>query len=92
MKVGALLAEAEKDINMCLLTVLPSTAQVDQQASGEFLEKIKAQRHHILDKFIHYAVDRNVPMYTKMVADISLADGIINDIKNYPSRISISAS
>ena len=85
MKVGSLLAEAEKDINMCLLTVLPSTAQVDQQVSGEFLEKIKAQRHHILDRFIHYAVDRNVPMYTKMVADLSLADGIINDIKNDPN-------
>jgi basic amino acid/polyamine antiporter, APA family len=82
MKVGSLLAEAEKDLNMCLLTVLPSTAQVDQQASGEFLEKIKAQRHHILDKFIHYAVDRNVPMYTKMVADVTMADGVINEIKN----------
>ena len=82
MKVGSLLAEAEKDLNMCLLTVLPSTAQVDQQTSGDFLEKIKAQRHHILDKFIHYAVDRNVPMYTKMVADITMADGVINEIKN----------
>ena len=82
MRVGSLLAEAEKDLNMCLLTVLPSTAQVDQQASGEFLEKIKTQRHAILDKFIHYAVDRNVPMYTKMVADVTMADGVINEIKN----------
>jgi L-asparagine transporter-like permease/nucleotide-binding universal stress UspA family protein len=85
MKVGSLLAEAEKDLNMCLLTVLPSTAQVDQQASGDFLEKIKAQRHAILDKFIHYAVDRNVPMYTKMVADVTMADGVINEIKNDPN-------
>jgi len=85
MKVGSLLAEAEKDLNMCLLTVLPSTAQVDQQATGDFLEKIKAQRHHILDKFIHYAVDRNVPMYTKMVADVTMADGIINEIRNDPN-------
>ncbi len=82
MKVGSLLAEAEKDLNMCLLTVLPSTAQVDQQASGGFLDRIKAQRHAILDKFIHYAVDRNVPMYTKMVADVTMADGVINEIKN----------
>lgn len=82
IKVGSLLAESEKDMNMCLLTVLPSTAQVDQQTSGEFLEKIKAQRHTILEKFIHYAVDRNVPMYTKMVTDITMADGVINEIKN----------
>ena len=82
MRVGSLLAEAEKDLNMCLLTVLPSTAQVDQQASGDFIDKIKTQRHAILDKFIHYAVDRNVPMYTKMVADVTMADGVINEIKN----------
>ena len=85
MKVGSLLAEAEKDLNMCLLTVLPSTAQVDQQASGDFVDKIRAQRHAILDKFIHYAVDRNVPMYTKMVADVTMADGIINEIRNDPN-------
>ena len=85
MKVGSLLAEAEKDLNMCLLTVLPSTAQVDQQATGDFVERIRAQRHAILDKFIHYAVDRNVPMYTKMVADVSMADGVINEIRNDPN-------
>jgi APA family basic amino acid/polyamine antiporter len=82
MNVGSLLAEAEKDLNMCLLTVLPSTAHVEQKDSGDFLEKIKVQRHAILDKFIHYAVDRNVPMYTKMIADATMADGVINEIKN----------
>ncbi|RJQ43175.1 MAG: amino acid permease [Anaerolineaceae bacterium] len=82
LKVGSLLAEAEKDMNMCLLTVLPTTAQMDQQISGDFLEKIKSQRHAVLEKFIHYAVDRNVPMYTKMVTDLTFEDGIINEIKN----------
>jgi basic amino acid/polyamine antiporter, APA family len=82
MKVGSLLAEAEKDLNMCILTVLPSSAPVDQNNSGNFLEKIREQRHAILDKFIHYAVDRNVPMYTKMIADASMADGVINEIEN----------
>lgn len=82
LKVGTLLAEAEKDLNMCLLTVLPTTAQTDQQISGDYVEKIKVQRHAVLEKFIHYAVDRNVPMYTKMVSDLSFEDGIINEIKN----------
>jgi len=82
LKVGTLLAESEKDLNMCLLTVLPTTAQTDQQISGDYVEKIKVQRHAVLEKFIHYAVDRNVPMYTKMVSDLSFEDGIINEIKN----------
>ena len=82
MKVGSILAEAEKDLNMCLLTVLPSTMNVDQKNSGVYLEKLKTQRHAILDRFIHYAVDRNVPMYTKMIADVTMADGVMNEIKN----------
>lgn len=82
MKVGSLLAEAEKDTNMCLLSVLPSSIHADSEESNEHLEKIREQRHVILNHFIHYAVDRNVPMYTKMVTDITMADGIINEIKN----------
>ncbi len=82
MKVGSLLAEAEKDTNMCLLTVFHGSIQVDAENSNEYLEKIREQRHAILKHFIHYAVDRNVPMYTKMISDITMADGIINEIKN----------
>ncbi|MBG0784474.1 MAG: amino acid permease [Anaerolineaceae bacterium] len=82
MKIGTVLAEAKKNLNMCLLLVVPKSAQVDQEAGEQFLDSIRAQRRAVLDKFIHYAVDRNVPMYTKMITDTSLADGIINEIKN----------
>jgi nucleotide-binding universal stress UspA family protein len=82
MKVGSLLAETEKDTNMCLLTVLPSSLQMDATDSDAYLEKLKEQRHAILHRFIHYAVDRNVPMYTKMISDASITDGIIHEIEN----------
>lgn len=82
MKVGALLAEAEKDLNMCLLTVLPASVNLDSKGSETYIEKIKSQRHTTLEKFIHYAVDRNVPMYTKMITDATLVDGIIHEIRN----------
>ena len=82
MQIGTVLAEAEQDLNMCLLSILPKNAQVDTQSNGQFLDSFKSQRQSILEKFIHYAVERNVPLYTKMIADDSLADGIINEIKN----------
>jgi amino acid transporter/nucleotide-binding universal stress UspA family protein len=82
MKVGALLAEAEKDLNMCLLTVLPASVNLDSKGSETYIEKIKSQRHTTLEKFIHYAVDRNVPMYTKMITDATMVDGIIHEIRN----------
>jgi len=82
LEVGSLLAEAEKDTNLCLLTVLPGSLVVDFENSKDYLEKVRAQRHAVLNRFIHYAVDRNVPMYTKMLSDVTMADGIINEIKN----------
>jgi amino acid transporter/nucleotide-binding universal stress UspA family protein len=85
MKLGALMAESEKDLNMCALTVVPSTGQVDAGASGEYVDMVRQQRRAILDHFIHYAVDRNVPMYTKTVTGLTLADGIVNEIKNDPN-------
>lgn len=81
MKVGSLLAEAEKDLNMCVLTVFPSQAITERVDPTQYINKLKQQRHQILDNFIHYAIDRNVPMYTKMIPDMTLADGIINEIK-----------
>lgn len=80
MKVGTLLAETEKDTNMCLLTILPNS--IDTNDAGGKLNEISDQRHAVLKRFIHYAVDRNVPMYTKMITDVTVADGIINEIKN----------
>ena len=82
MKIGAVLAEAEKDVNLCLLSVLPKNAQVDEQTSSNYLDAFKMQRQNILEKFIHFAVERNVPLYSKMISDDSLADGVINEIRN----------
>jgi nucleotide-binding universal stress UspA family protein len=82
MKVGSVLAEAEQDLNMCLLTILPAYTNVDFEDSGQYMTKIKAQRQAVLETFIHYAVDRNVPMYTKMITDATITDGVINEIEN----------
>jgi APA family basic amino acid/polyamine antiporter len=82
MKIGTVLAEAEKDVYMCLLSVLPRNAQVDDQVNGQYIETLNKQRQLILEKFIHYAVERNIPLYSKMISDESMADGIINEIKN----------
>jgi len=85
MKLGALMAESEKDLNMCVLTVVSNMGQVDVKAPGNYIENIHQQRSAILEHFIHYAVEHNVPMYTKTIAAPTLADGIINEIKNDPN-------
>jgi len=82
VKMGSLLAEAEQDTNLCLLTVLPSSINGTMVENNPSLGKVLSQRHEILNKFIHYAVDRNVPMYTKMIADVTLLDGVMNEVKN----------
>jgi amino acid transporter/nucleotide-binding universal stress UspA family protein len=82
IQLGTVLAEAEQDLNMCLLSVVPKNAQVDSQLGENYIENIHQRRREIMEKFIHYAIERNIPLYTKMIADDSLADGIINEIRN----------
>ncbi len=77
MKIGASLAEAKSDMNMCMMLVMKrGTEQTDQA-----LEHFRQARQYVMEKFIHYAVERNVPTYSKTVTASTLADGIIDEIK-----------
>ena len=81
MSLASILAQAEQDINICLLTVItPSVRSGGAAASSKLVGKLHAQKQRVLEKFIHYAVERNVPMYTKMVTSASIADAIQQDV------------
>ncbi len=82
MSLASILAQAEQDINICLLTVItPSVRRGGTAASSQLVSRLQTQKQRILEKFIHYAVKRNVPMYTKMVASASIADAIQQDVE-----------
>jgi len=82
MSLASILAQAEQDINICLLTVVtPSVRKGGSAASSPLVSKLHAQKQRVLEKFIHYAVERNVPMYTKMVTSASIADAIQQDVE-----------
>lgn len=78
IRVGASLAKAKSDTNLCLLQVIGK----EEAANFESMEKISSSRQYMLQKFINYAVERNVPMYAKTVSGDTLAGGIINEIKS----------
>ncbi len=82
VKVGSLLAAAEKELNMCLLNVIPSPVNMDLVNTEQYTERIRTRRRETLEKFIHYAVDINVPMYIKMITDATLVEGVIHEIRN----------
>lgn len=77
MKIGAGLAEAQSDMNMCMLLVMKKSTTENEQS----LEHFRQTRQYVMEKFIHYAIERNVPTYSKTVTANSLAEGIIDEIK-----------
>lgn len=77
MKLGTSLAESQSDTNMCILRVVPN----DPALAGRLIADSQKDQQFILEKFIHYAVEKNVPLYTKSVAADNLAQGIIEEIK-----------
>jgi len=64
-------------MNLCLLQVVGKQATEDDQAR----EKLLSSRQYMLEKFIKYAVERNVPMYSKTVSGNSTAAGIIDEMR-----------
>lgn len=81
VNLAAVLAQAEQDINVCLLSVVTSALQQKDELKQSFLQKSSARRRLVLEKFIHFAVERNVPMYTKTLAGPSIADAICADVE-----------
>jgi hypothetical protein len=48
---------------------------------SQYVGKMQLHKQAVLERFIHYAVERNVPMYTKMVSSKSIADAIQQDVE-----------
>jgi len=80
MSLAAILAQAEQDINICLLTVVTSSVKEDSGDRTRYMSKLDSQRQSVLEKFIHYAVEHNVPMYSKLVSGPTIADAIVKDV------------
>jgi nucleotide-binding universal stress UspA family protein len=79
--LGTAIAQAEQDINLCLTSVVTDSLINQNGNREEYLQKTDTQRQHLLRKFIHYAVDRNVPMYTKMIVGKSMAESLQNEVE-----------
>ena len=77
VRLGARIANADNEMNMCLLQVVDKQATEDEQAH----EKLLRSRQYTLEKFIKFAVERNVPMYSKTVSGTSTAEGIIDEMR-----------
>lgn len=77
VRLGARIANADNEMNLCLLQVVGKQATEDDQAR----EKLLSSRQYMLEKFIKYAVERNVPMYSKTVSGNSTAAGIIDEMR-----------
>lgn len=81
MALAAILAQAEQDINICLLSVVTTSVRSSAAGKSQYMGKLQSHKQSVLERFIHYAVERNVPMYTKTVSSKSIADAIQQDVE-----------
>jgi len=77
VRLGARIANADNEMNLCLLQVIDRHAAEDEEAR----KKLISSRQYTLEKFIKYAVERNVPMYSKTVSGSSTASGIVDEMR-----------
>lgn len=77
MKIGASIAQNQSDINMCILQVIPW----DTEEKKTDVEDLYRSRQYMLEKFINYAVKRNVPMYSKTISGATLSSAILEAVR-----------
>lgn len=78
--IAAILAQAERDINICILNTFPFMKNLNSKVANRLVQKLQIQRNEAMVRFMEYALERNVPMYTKMVAAPSASEGINGEI------------
>ena len=78
VRLGARIADADSEMNMCLLQVVDRQALEGEQAR----QRLNSARQYTLEKFIKFAVERNVPMYSKTVSGSSTAEGIVDEMRS----------
>lgn len=80
--LAAILAQADKDLNICMMSVVSDALVNQPDIREQYMESMNKQRMAVMKKFIHYAIERNVPMYTKMVAGDSITQSILKEVEN----------
>ena len=77
IRLGARIAKAQSDANLCLLQVVEPEVSENPEAKTQLI----SSRQYALEKFIKYAVEQNVPMYAKSITAPTLSEGIVDDLK-----------
>jgi len=80
--LAAVLAQADQDLNICMMSVITGALAAQPELRDQYKQSMNRQRMAVMEKFIHYAVERNVPMYTKMVTGGSIAQSILKEVEN----------
>jgi APA family basic amino acid/polyamine antiporter len=76
VKLGAIIAKARQDTTMCILQVLPDSGNKEESEANS--KQLDETNRYILRKYINYAVENNVPLYSKVVRGETLSQGILD--------------
>jgi hypothetical protein len=82
ISLASILAQADQDLNVCMMSVVAGTLAGQPELHDQYMQSMNKQRMAVMEKFIHYAVERNVPMYTKIVTGESFAQSILKEVEN----------
>ena len=81
--LATILARASEDTNICLLTVVSALRGMPQRMSERLLPRLARRQSALLSRVFEDAQRNNAPLYTKMRAASSIAQGILEEVKSY---------
>lgn len=82
LRVATIIAQASEDTNICILTVMPTAADLEQSTVKRLLPRLASRQKALLDQAARIAQTQNVPFYTKMRAATSISQGILDEVNS----------
>ena len=80
LRVATIIARASEDTNICILTVMPTAADLEQSTVKRLLPRLASRQKTLLDQAARIAQTQNVPFHTKMRAATSIPQGILDEV------------
>jgi len=80
LRVAAIIAQASEDTNICILTVMPTAADLEQSTVKRLLPRLASRQKALLDQAARIAQTQNVPFHTKIRAATSISQGILDEV------------
>ncbi len=80
--LGAIVAEGSDDTYVCMLSILPISAELPREMAEKMARELRPQQHSFFSLIANEMLEKNIAFYSKVRAADSVAEGILEEVES----------